>query len=71
MDGDFRCWAQKHAKKEEQMVPVVLVRRKLTMRSQIGHTTNGIALNFDVRAQHLSNKRLQASQFDDKKLVIG
>ena len=41
------------------------------MRCQIGDTTNGIALHFDVRAQHLSNKRLQASQFDDKKLIVG
>ena len=44
---------------------------RLTVRSQIGDTTNGIALDFDVRAQHLSNKWLQASQFDDEKLVIG
>ena len=53
------------------MVPVVLVRRKLTMRSQIGHTTNGIALNFDVRAQHLADESLQTTKLDDEQLVLG
>lgn len=58
-------------RKKERTGFVVLENGRLTVRSQIGDTTNGIALDFDVRAQHLSNKWLQASQFDDEKLIVG
>lgn len=59
-----------HAKVGKDMVFTVHFDGRLTMSSQIGDTTNSIALDFDVRAEHLSNKRLQAAQFDDEKLVI-
>ena len=41
------------------------------MGSQVRYTSNGIALDFDVRAEHLANERLQAAEFDDEKLVLG
>ena len=40
------------------------------MSGQVCHTPNGVALNFDVGAQHLTDERLQASQFDNEQLVI-
>ena len=44
--------------------------RTLTMRSEVGDTPDGVALNFNIRAQHLTNQRLETPQFDDEKLVV-
>jgi hypothetical protein len=41
------------------------------MGCQIGHTTNGVALDFDIGAQHLPYQRFQPAKLDDEKLVIG
>lgn len=41
------------------------------MCSEISDTTNCIALNLDVRAQHLADKGFQAAKLDDKELVVG
>ena len=41
------------------------------MRSKIRNAAHCIALNFDIRAQHLADKRFQAAELDNKKLVVG
>lgn len=40
------------------------------MRRKVCHATNRVALNFYVRAEHLSDERLQAAKFDDEQLVV-
>ena len=42
-----------------------------TMSCKIGDTTNCVTLHFDIRAQHLTDKRFQAAKLDDEKLVVG
>ena len=41
------------------------------MRSKIRDAAHCIALNLDIRAQHLTNKRLQAAELDNKELIVG
>lgn len=40
------------------------------MSSEIGDTPDSIALDLDVRAEHLANQGFEAAQFDNKKLVV-
>lgn len=40
------------------------------MCCEIRYAAHCIALDFDIRTEHLSNKRLEATQFDDEKLVL-
>ena len=42
-----------------------------TMSGQIRNTSNSVALNFNIRAQHLPNKRFQSAQSDDQQFVLG
>ena len=42
-----------------------------TMGSEISNTTNCIALNFDIRAQHLADKRFQAAELYNEEFVVG
>lgn len=41
------------------------------MGSEISNTTNCIALNFDIRAQHLADKRFQAAELYNEEFVVG
>lgn len=41
-------------------------RRGHTMSGQVGDAADGITLDLNVWAQHLANKRLKATQFDDE-----
>jgi hypothetical protein len=40
------------------------------MSSQISHTTDSVALDLNVWAEHLPNQRFQAAEFDDQQFVI-
>jgi hypothetical protein len=40
------------------------------MCSEVGNTSYGIALNLDIRRQHLPNQWLQPSKRDNQQLVI-
>ena len=41
------------------------------MRREIRNATRCVTLDLDVQAQHLMDKRFQATELDDKELVIG
>jgi murein endopeptidase len=41
------------------------------MSRQISHASHGIALDLDIRTQHLPDERLQSTQRDNKQLVLG
>ena len=41
-----------------------------TMRREVGDTTNGVALNFYIWAEHLPNERLESAEPDDEELVV-
>ena len=41
------------------------------MRGKIGHTTDGIALDLHIRAEHLTNERFKAAKLYDEQLVVG
>ena len=41
------------------------------MRGKVCYAADGIALHFDVRAQHLADERLQTTKLDDEQLVLG
>jgi hypothetical protein len=41
------------------------------MSGKICNASDGITLDFNVRAQHLANQWLQSTQPDDKQLVLG
>ena len=41
------------------------------MSGKICDASNSVALDFDIRAEHLPNQWLETTQFYDKKLVIG
>jgi hypothetical protein len=41
------------------------------MGSEISDTTNCVALNLDVRAQHLADKRFQPAKLHNEELVVG
>jgi len=43
----------------------------LTMSGQVGDASYSVALYFNIGRQHLSDQRLQSSQPDDQKLVLG
>lgn len=40
------------------------------MGGQVGNTSNGVTLNFDIGTEHLAYEGLQATKFNDEKLVI-
>ena len=40
------------------------------MCGEIRDTANGITLNFDIRAQHLTDEGFEPSQLDNKYFVI-
>ena len=40
------------------------------MRGQVSYASYSIALHFNIRTEHLANKRLQATEFDDEQLVV-
>ena len=40
------------------------------MRREIRNATHCIALDLDVRAQHLADKWFQAAELDNKELVV-
>jgi len=44
---------------------------RITVSCQVGHTTNGVTLDFDIGAQHLTYQWFQTTKFDNEKLVIG
>ena len=39
---------------------------ELTMSSQVGHTSHCVALHFDIGAEHLPDKRFEATKFHDE-----
>lgn len=41
------------------------------MCGEVGHTSHGIALHFDVRAEHLANERLKTTKLHNQKLIVG
>jgi hypothetical protein len=41
-----------------------------TVRSQIGNTSDRVALNFNIRAEHLPNERFESTELDDQELVV-
>ena len=41
------------------------------MSSEIRDAAYCIALNFDIRAQHLADKGFQTAELDNKKLIVG
>jgi hypothetical protein len=41
------------------------------MSSEIRDASNSITLHFDIRAQHLSNKRLQSAKRDNQQFILG
>ncbi len=41
------------------------------MCSQVRDTTDGIALNFDVRGHHLPDERGESAELDNGDLVLG
>ena len=41
-----------------------------TMCGQIGNTSDSVALNFNIRAEHLPNKRFKSAQLDNQELVV-
>ena len=41
------------------------------MRSEVGDTSNGIALNFNVGAEHLTDKRLKTTKLDNEQFIVG
>ena len=43
----------------------------LTMGGQVGDATDGVALDLDVGREHLPDQGFQASEFDDRELVVG
>lgn len=42
----------------------------VTMGSQICNATNSVTLDFNIGTKHLTNQWLEATQFDNEKLVI-
>ena len=50
---------------------VITQLKSRTMCSEVGHTSDGIALDLDVWAEHLANQGLETAEFDDEKLVVG
>ena len=41
------------------------------MSSKVGNAAYSVALNFDIRAEHLPDERLETAQLDDEQLVVG
>lgn len=41
------------------------------MRSKIRNAAHCIALNLDIRAQHLADEGFQTAELDDKEFVVG
>lgn len=41
-----------------------------TVGSEVGDTTNCIALDFNIRTQHLANEGFQAAKLDNEELVV-
>lgn len=52
--------------------PSVQIRleQELTVSREVGDTADRVALHFDIGAEHLADKRLQAAKLDDQKLVL-
>ena len=40
------------------------------MRCKIGDTAHGVALNFNVGAEHLPDERFETAEFDYEQLVV-
>ena len=40
------------------------------MGSKVGHATDSVALNLNIRAEHLTDERLESVELDDKQLVF-
>lgn len=43
----------------------------LLVRSEVGDTTNSIALDLDIWRHHLLDKRLESAELDNQDLVVG
>ena len=41
------------------------------MGGEVGDASDGVALDLDVGRQHLSDERVQSSESDDERLVLG
>jgi hypothetical protein len=41
-----------------------------TVCSQVSDTADGVALDFDIRAEHLTDQGLEATELDDQELVL-
>ena len=52
------------------LIETCCTRDQLTMRREIGHAADRVALNLHVRTQHLSDQRFQSTQFDNEQLVV-
>lgn len=55
---------------DENLLNFGYVSGALTVRRKVSDTSDRIALNLDVRAQHLSDEWFQAAQLDNKQLVL-
>jgi hypothetical protein len=42
----------------------------LTMRSEVGDASDGVALDFNVGREHLTDQRIQSAELDDQDLVL-
>jgi len=42
-----------------------------TVSGEVGDASYGVALNFDVGREHLTDERIETSQSDDESLVLG
>ena len=52
------------------MCPGIIKLIFLTMGSQVRDTTNSVALNLNIRAQHLADEGFKTSELDDQELVV-
>ena len=44
---------------------------RVTMRRKVRNTSDSIALNLNIWAQHLTDERLKTSKLHDQELVVG
>jgi hypothetical protein len=47
-----------------------LLAANYTVCSQVSDTADSVALNFDVRAEHLTDQGLEATELDDQELIL-
>jgi hypothetical protein len=41
------------------------------MRGEVGDTADGVALDLDIRAEHLPDERFESTKFDNEEFVLG